>query len=314
MRTAASLTCSLAAIWLVAFASPGPAAASSVCPGADGTLAGVTPRGIATLTPNGGLRPALHERSRSGGADFDTSFSCDRRSLLYLSFNGLTCESLEVIDLAKHRRRRYTTANGLRTTAFPLRQHCPNNPAFLNGEKILFSSRSGGQPGTYEVDLDGSGMQRLFGAQQTAATPDGRWFVSATRSGRLFLLNARGRQVATLTHSARGHSEYENPSISPDGRQVLYEKVTSLRGGAHSRQELYLVGRGGRHPRLLASGPSRVEATFSPDGRHIAFTRTRGGNANGGNLFVLDLRHPGRIRALTHLGGRGLSAPTWARR
>lgn len=299
---------------------PASAAAASTCAGRNGPIAVGAAHGIGIVTPGRQVRRTLKEAPRAGDryTNYDPSFSCDRRWIVYENFTEADCNNIEVIDVRAGERRIYTSGKGYVTTGFPSRHHCPTHPAFLGDGRIVFSTGRGGRTsgGTFVVDVDGSHMRRLFAAQEQACTVDGRWFVAGDAgSHKLYLLNSRGRRVRALTPVPAAHGgEFLNPSLSPGGRWIVYEKLIPERSRRSPEElQLFVVRRDGTHRRLLSTGSSRFEATFSPDSRRIAFTR-HPGHANGGNVLELTLAHPGRVRALTRLHGLGVTSPNWGAR
>jgi Tol biopolymer transport system component len=83
------------------------------------------------------------------------------------------------------------------------------------------------------------------------------------------------------------------PSLSPDGRQLLYASAAS------GNRDVYLLRVGGdRAINLTANSPvDDLQATFSPDGERIAFRSER----DGGGLFVMGATGES-VRRLTDFG------------
>jgi Tol biopolymer transport system component len=72
--------------------------------------------------------------------------------------------------------------------------------------------------------------------------------------------------------------------------------------------QLFLLQVAGQRVRQLTSTGRNTDATWAPDGRHLAFVSDRSGRRQ---LWVID-SESGRIRQLTFIGAARL--PAWSRR
>ncbi|HEU4880296.1 MAG TPA: hypothetical protein VFT21_12620, partial [Gemmatimonadaceae bacterium] len=81
----------------------------------------------------------------------------------------------------------------------------------------------------------------------------------------------------TLSDDPAPRPSYAEPSLSPDGREIVFTS-----GG-----DIWTVSRSGGDARLLVSHPATDRRPFySPDGSRLAFTSTRTGN---GDVYVVTL-------------------------
>lgn len=282
------------------------ATGAGTCPGRNGKVAVVSHSGeqnaIGVFKPNRRLR-ILYRGVRENSIS-NLSFSCDGKKIAFTEAGGTPSRALRVLNLSTGE-----------APFVPTQRLTGGAPAFLPNGRILFSGgrvNPNREGGTFTVRPDGTGLHRLFGREQIAASPDGRWFVATDRRGHLrvlYLLNAKGKRVDTLTPPASPETEYLNPSFSPNGKLIAYEE---RHFGLPSHDILYVVGRDGTHRRRLTFGPeSASEPAFSPDGRWLAFTRTKS-EGPAGNVFAMLLKDPNKVHkfGLSY----GYQYPAWGPR
>src|SRR6266566_3486412 len=93
-----------------------------------------------------------------------------------------------------------------------------------------------------------------------------------------------------------------DPRIAPDSSQVVYTLVSVNARHDGYETALWIVSTQGGTPRRLTSGPHDAQARWSPDGKRLAFRRTRekDGKPQPANLYILSMQG-GEARALTDL-------------
>ncbi len=114
------------------------------------------------------------------------------------------------------------------------------------------------------------------------------------------------RQVTRARHGA------SRASWSPDGRRLVHTRLLGDPEDPRSREALYVVGaKGGRARRLTRPGPGGVDrfGQYSPDGRWIAFDRSRGDEPP--SIWIVRARG-GRPDPLIRVPGLAAQQPNWS--
>jgi dipeptidyl aminopeptidase/acylaminoacyl peptidase len=128
--------------------------------------------------------------------------------------------------------------------------------------------------------------------------------IAFTREGDVYVMRADGSGQKQLTTGAEIDSR---PLISPNSRIVLFER-RSVEGASRDLFTVSVNG-GGVHP-IGASPNDEHEASFSPDGRTIAFVRTAGSTLGEHNDDIYTVRPSGgKLRRLTRTAGLDEYAP-----
>lgn len=140
----------------------------------------------------------------------------------------------------------------------------------------------------------------------------------------IYTMNPDGSDVVQITNAPdqSGFSVLDaNPSWSPDGRSIAFERLTTNTGTPEpvERRDIWIMAADGSNQRIIVEG---VEPTWSPDGRSIAFNMGSTGMLNGlptsviatvdlDTLVVRILTDPG---TWVSVGGTSTStdySPTW---
>jgi len=96
-------------------------------------------------------------------------------------------------------------------------------------------------------------------------------------------------------------------TLSPDGRTLLFTLTVSDLPHAKRTSRIWAMDADGSNARPMTQGDVDSSARFSPDGKQIAFVRTKGSDTN---LFLLPLAG-GEPRQLTSISS-GVSDPRWS--
>jgi dipeptidyl aminopeptidase/acylaminoacyl peptidase len=126
----------------------------------------------------------------------------------------------------------------------------------------------------------------------------------------LALAAPAGAQQRTITQTDLYQFRWvADPQISPDGRQVAYVLVTVTAKHDGYETSIWTVpAEGGATPRQLTAGPHDAAPRWSPDGRTLAFVRSR--DKARPQIYLLAMAG-GEAVPLTD-APRGASAPVWA--
>jgi dipeptidyl aminopeptidase/acylaminoacyl peptidase len=125
--------------------------------------------------------------------------------------------------------------------------------------------------------------------------------IAFVRNGDVWAMRADGSGQKQLTSGAELDSR---PIVSPNGRIVLFQRQTAE--GAPRDLFTVSVNGGAAHP-IAPSAADEHEASFSPDGRTIAFVRTN----SSANDDIYSVRPSGgKLRRLTRTAGIDEFAPS----
>lgn len=120
--------------------------------------------------------------------------------------------------------------------------------------------------------------------------------IAFVREGDVWAMRADGSGQKQLTSGVGIDSR---PLVAPNGHYVLFQRQAT----AGQPRDLYTVSVNGGLPHAIASSPNdEHEASFSPDGRTIAFVRTVEGSLGGGSADdIYSVRPSGaKLHRLTH--------------
>ena len=158
------------------------------------------------------------------------------------------------------------------------------NPTWSpDGSQIAFQSYRNGQSEIYVMKADGSQQVRLTTNEAYDGmpnwSPDGQriTFVSTRNNGwHIWVMDANGGNLTQLSQQKFS----ENPIWSPDGSQIAYDAD----GDNDGWQELWLMDANGANQHVIYDPGDSYDAwasSWSPDGRHVAFTQAEWFYHNG---------------------------------
>ena len=211
-----------------------------------------------------GCEPALRRLSAAGELVFDAQWSPDGTRIAYVAAVGRYAQVF-LLDLRSGERRQLTEG-----------EHLNAEPRWSpDGRSLVFVSQRDGAGQLHRIEADGSGRRRLstLGAPEASPSwsPDGSRiaFVRIAAKRDLWVMDADGDNAQAL---AFGPADEDSPLWTPDGRQLVY----ALRHPQHTefrRVDLH----SGETALLLRQQGMAQSASFSPDGRRLAFLSNSGG-------------------------------------
>lgn len=127
--------------------------------------------------------------------------------------------------------------------------------------------------------------------------------IAFAREGDVYVMRADGSGQKQLT---TGSTLDSRPLVSPNGHIVVFER----RAAADAARDLFTVSVNSGSPHPISSSPGdEHEASFSPDGRTIAFVRSSA-SSTGSNDDIYTVRPSGaKLRRLTRTSGLDEYAP-----
>jgi TolB protein len=197
-----------------------------------------------------------------------------------------------------------------------------------DGSQILFSSYITEENNElFVVNTDGTGIKQLTdhpgrdGHQKFS--PDGGTIVFNSERDddgtgeisnyEIYEMNKDGTNIRRLTD----FPEWDTyPSISPDGKKVLWRRVLPTGGNTQSgrNSEIFVMNRDGSSPVNLTNDPAfDGYPAWSPDGSKIAFASNRAGKTAGNfHIYIMDADGSDVIKVLENDAMVEDARPQWS--
>lgn len=153
-------------------------------------------------------------------------------------------------------------------------------------KRIVLTMSRGSNPNIYLKELDSGLLSRLtdgYGVDGSPSfSPDGKFitFVS-NRAGnpQIYVMNLETKETRRLTRL----NWTDTPQWSPSGEWIVF----AGRASSSHPIDIFLIDiTGGQLRQLTADSGSNEDPSWSPDGRFISFTTTRGGGKR--QIYVMD--------------------------
>jgi Tol biopolymer transport system component len=168
-----------------------------------------------------------------------------------------------------------------------------------HGSRIAFVRVGNTGESLHVVNADGSGLKALThpsrsGVRHPTWSPDGR-SIAFDGDDRFYTVHADGSPLTPLV-SGPPVSGFSFPSWSPDGTHILYRSTPQ---GPQGRIEVWVMNANGTGRRRLSHSACCTNtqgfATWSPDGKSIAFNVFDSAHPGGIYLMDADGRHLHRL-------------------
>jgi TolB protein len=229
-----------------------------------------------------------------GDLDLTPSWSPDRRAIAYTCYRR-GYQDIFVTHLEERRQDSPTRGRGKNWL-----------PAWSpDGARLAFTSNRDGNEGIYVMNADGSGLRRLTTGWAIDTSP--AWSPTGTQiaftsnrtgSPQIWVMDADGSNQRALT----SERYCDRPSWSPGPiHELAY--VSRTKTGF----DIKVIDPATGSTRQLTFGPENESPAFSPNGRHLAFTSTRGGTQQ-----IWTMTRTGTdLHQVTHVGNN--SMVSWSR-
>ncbi len=238
----------------------------------------------------------LRQVTTDGAIKLSPDWSPDGTTLAYVSYSRGDPD-IFVTDLVTGESRLLVGGDGVQSS-----------PAFSpDGGTVVFNQTVGRNSDLYTCDREGRNRRRIthsVGINTSPSwSPDGRRLVfTSDRSGnpQLYVVEADGTGMRRITFDGKWN---DLANWSPLGDRIAY---ASRRDGQF-RIAVVDPGGLGKEEQITRGPGSDEHPHWAPDGRHLVYMSTRGGEKG---LWVLDV-DSGRVRRLV-VGGGNHSAPSWS--
>jgi TolB protein len=222
------------------------------------------------------------------------SFDKSAEHLLYLSYKTLSPQ-LYLVDLTR----------GVETRIAPPLGMAVGGTLTPDG-RIVGAFARGGHTNLFLLAQTGSQLRALtdngaINVSPSVCSNGGQLSFTSDRSGnpQIYVMGMNGGRARRLTYQGDYNTA---PAFSPNCKKIAYE---SRSGGIIN---IFVINADGSGARQLTSEGANEWPTWSPDGRYIAFSSSRG----GGSRIYLMLAADGRVISPLTEGDGNATNPSWS--
>jgi uncharacterized repeat protein (TIGR01451 family) len=228
------------------------------------------PAGIYTIKPDG-TDEKLFPNTNPGGSRGDRpKWSPDGARLAFIVQNFVATPPVNELTIIN------ADGTGLMKVANDVSSITRRPTWSPNGSQLAYIGNGIGPNNVRPVfiaNADGSGSYQLPGSPTFLSyvdwSPDGTKFVYAT-DREIFVMNADATgqtPLTTIQQTSDGPTTDIEPSWSPDGKRVLFRRLTNNTGG------IYVINADGSNLRKLFNFSGVLSPSWSADGLSIVFTK-----------------------------------------
>jgi len=235
----------------------------------------------------------IQRLTRNGSINLNPDFSPNSREIIYTSYKRRNPDLF--------RRELFTGAEAAISHHHGINITGAYSP---DGKRIALAMSKDGNSEIYLIDTSGRQLARLTKNSaidiSPSWSPDGSSIAfTSDRLGRpqVFIMNSDGSNVRRLTTSG---SYNDRPRWSPKGDRIVYCRMEG------AGFQIYSINPDGSGDTRITGDGSNEHPRWSPDGRFITFSSTRGG------IYVMRADGSGQTRVSR--GNARDSHPTWSSR
>jgi Tol biopolymer transport system component len=260
------------------------------------------------VVANSAMSQSVEPRKLIGLVNEESSWSPDGKTI---AFDSIRAGKLNIytwrIDTREVKRITMTEANDFTPEFSP------------TGKQIAFVSDRTGHNEVFVIDLESGAARQVTKDNSDAIHPN--WSSDSQRivycSSRdnpnqanapegevyeIYTIKSDATDRQQITHK-KGINTY--PSLSPDGRQILFRKVLG-----EKNSEIFVMNADGSSQQNLTNDPAfDAWPRWSPDGKRIVFGSNRENNRDY-EIYVMNV-DGSSVQQLTHVSGRNTS-PKWS--